>query len=445
MSNALAIAAVTATLRQILLKGIAQDLNDPDLNDATVTILPLDKARGNNTNNQLNLFLYQIQRNAAWVNSDMPRQVGSGEMGFPPLPLNLWYLLTAFGRDDDSDNSAQPFGHHVLGKAMSILHDHPVLSAAEIFAATDTILTKSDLDEQIERIRITFQPLSVEEIYRLWTGFATPCRLSAAYEVAVTLIESTRPSRTPLPVLTRGPQDKGIGAVASPPPLLSEALPPTLLAAAGQGDDTILDGQRLTRLAAARLGDDVTLNGQQLNNNSFVARFSSSRLSAPNDIAPKAGGKATRIMVHLASLAEDPNALIKWMPGYYTVSLVINRPNLPAWTTNEVPMALAPVITVSPSSASAGNITLNISCAPRLREEQRVFLLFGDGSPIQPQSLVNPADTSQPTRLAFLIPGATPGTYVVRLRVDGVDSLPVVLTGTPPVMAFDPLQKVTVT
>ena len=100
MSNALAIAAVTATLRQILQQGIASDPNDPDLSDAKVTILPLDKARGTNTaNNQLNLFLYQIQRNGAWVNSDI--QVKSGETGFPPLPLNLWYLLTAFGRNDD--------------------------------------------------------------------------------------------------------------------------------------------------------------------------------------------------------------------------------------------------------------------------------------------------------------------------------------------------------
>ena len=234
--------------------------------------------------------------------------------------------------------------------------------------------------------------------------------------------------------------------MVSPPPLLNEALPPTLLAAAGQGDDTALDGQRFTRLAAARLGDDVTLNGQQLNNDSFVVRFSSPRLSAPNDLAPKAGGQATRIAVHLANFPEDPNALVKWVPGYYSVSLVINRPNLPAWTTNEVPLALAPVIKVSPNSAPAGDITLNILCTPRLQKEQRVFLLFSDGSPVQYQSLENnPANTTEPTRLTFRVPGATPGSYLVRLRVDGVDSLPVVFTGNLPDMVFDPTQKVTVT
>jgi hypothetical protein len=426
MSNALAIAAVTATLKQILQQGVAQDPSDPDLSDATVTILPPDKARGVNSANQLNLFLYQIQRNAAWVNSDMPRQVLSGETGFPPLPLNLWYLLTAFGRNDDSDNSLQPFGHHLLGKAMSILHDHPVLSAADIIAATQTILPASDLDRQIERVRITFQPLSVEEIYRLWTGFATAYRLSAAYEAAVTLIESKRPTKAPLPVLTRGQKDKGVTAVASPPPLLNEASPPP-------------------PFAAARLGDDITLSGQQLNNDPVLVRFNNFRLPAPNDLPPKAGGTATRIIAHLeADLAKDPDALIKWVAGYYTVSLVVKRPGLPVWTTNEVPMPLAPTITISPPNAPAGDITLTVTCAPRVLAEQRVLLLFGDRQ-MPVESLTNPSDKSRPTTLTFVVPAATVGSYLVRLRVDGVDSLPVTLTGTPPTMAFDPNQTVTVT
>src|SRR5450631_1451520 len=244
MSNALAIAAVTATLKNLLQAITA----DGDLNDASVTILPLDKARGTNTANQLNLFLYQIQRNPAWVNSDMPRQVQPGETGIPPLPLNLWYLLTAFGKNDDSDNSAQAYGHHVLGRAMSILHDHPVLSAADIITATHTLLPASDLDRQIERIRITLQPLSVDEIYRLWTGFATPYRLSAAYEVAVTLIESTRTARAPLPVLTRGQNDKGIASqpdLTPPYPALTAIAPPN-------------------KQPSARLNDLVTLSGNNL-------------------------------------------------------------------------------------------------------------------------------------------------------------------------------------
>ena len=123
MSNSLAIAAVTATLQSILQQNVVLD---PDLNDTTVTILPLDRARGTNTHNQINLFLYMIVRNAAWVNADMPRQVKPGEVAISPLPLNLYFLMTAFGRDDDA---TQPFGHELLGKAMSVFYDHPCCRA----------------------------------------------------------------------------------------------------------------------------------------------------------------------------------------------------------------------------------------------------------------------------------------------------------------------------
>ena len=175
MSNSLAIAAVTATLQSIL---TAEVTADPDLNDTTVTLMPLDKARGTNTNNQLNLFLYQVLRDAAWSNQNMPRQTQSGETAFPPLPLNLFYLITAYGRDNDV---ARPFGHELLGKAMGVLHDHAVLSPDEIKAASAGALSRSDLDQQIERIRITLQPLSLEEISKLWTGFATQYTITECF------------------------------------------------------------------------------------------------------------------------------------------------------------------------------------------------------------------------------------------------------------------------
>jgi len=153
------------------------------------------------------LFLYQVLRSAAWTNQSIPRQSQPGESPAPLLPLNLWYLLTAYGRDDDA---TQPFGHQLLGRAMSVLNDYPILSPDDIRSATTASLPRADLDKQIERVRITLQPLSVEDISKLWTGFATQYRLSAAYEISVALIESTLPAKTPLPVLTRGKGDQGV-------------------------------------------------------------------------------------------------------------------------------------------------------------------------------------------------------------------------------------------
>jgi hypothetical protein len=124
MSNSLAIAAVTATLSRLLEQG-----SSADLPGTIVTTKPPEKAR-TGTGNQLNLFLYQTTPNAAWRNQPLPSQIKSGETGFPPLPLNLYYLVTAYGQNDDDI-----FSHRLLGRAMSMLHDHAVLDADEIKAA----------------------------------------------------------------------------------------------------------------------------------------------------------------------------------------------------------------------------------------------------------------------------------------------------------------------
>lgn len=411
MSNSLAIGAVTATLRNLLERGLIADLPD-----AKVTTKPLDKARDNNNGNQINLLLYQMVPNAAWRNMDMPRQVKPGETGQPPLPLDLYYLVTAYGRNDDD-----VLGHRLMGRAMSILHDHPLLGADEIKAA----LLNSDLHEQVERVRITPQPLSLDEMSKLWTTFQTQYRISAAYQVAVVLIESTRLARAPLPVLKRGEEDRGAAVLASPSPTLTEVRPP--------------DPQ-----PSARLGDDLTIHGLNLNSDGLTVRFSSLRLPVPIEVKPLPGGTATQITAHLPSRAEDPGALAKWAPGFYTLALVVKRPNLPTWTTNEVPFALAPTIAIAPMSAPPGDISLTVTCSPRLRDGQGVLLLFGERQ-ISVRTISTPADPSMPTTLTFLVPAATEGTYVVRLRVDGVDSLPFVRTGTPPRLEFDANQKVKIT
>src|SRR5262249_38283665 len=130
MSNGLAIAAVTATLQNLLVKGITIENR---LEDTIVTIMPLDKARpATETKNKLNLFLYHPMPRAASRNMDVAPRSKPGEISMPPLGLNLYYLLTAFGQNGDISG---PFSHHLLGRAVSILHDHPILGAEEIKVA----------------------------------------------------------------------------------------------------------------------------------------------------------------------------------------------------------------------------------------------------------------------------------------------------------------------
>lgn len=411
MSSSLGIAAVTATLHHLIEKGI-----EPEGAGIPVTTRPPDKARnGANAPNQINLFLYQTMPNGAWRNMDIPRQVRPGETGHPPLALNLYYLVTAYGENDDDVK-----GHRLLGRAMSILDDFPVLGSDEI---NQILLTESGLREQVERVRITPQSLSLDELSKLWTTFQTQYRISAAYQVSAVLIESTRPTKAPLPVLKRGEADRGVTAVAGAAPHLKEV--------------------RLPRSQpAARLGENIVLIGDQLTTVDTVTRFTGLRLPNPIELPPTAGDTAGELRAHLPDKTEDPNALSRWAPGFYTLALVVRHSGTPP--SNELAVALAPQITVIPLTAAAGTVNLTITCEPRVIVGQRILLLF-DERQFEPQTVTSPANTAQPTTLTFAVPNVAAGKYPVRLRVDGVDSIPVTYTGTPPVPSFDPNQQVTIT
>lgn len=422
MSNARALAATTATLRNLLLTNIP--LVDTDLVDLEVTTQPLDLARKNVTKAQLNLFLYQTVISAAWRNQDVPAQVRPGETGAPALALSLHYLITAYGRGDSDNDSVS---HRVLGGAMAVLHDHPLLGSAEIAAA----MVGNDLGNQVERVRITPQIVSVDEMSKLWTTFQSQYRISAAYEVGVILIDSRRPARAPLPVLTRGPGDHGPIAVAGLAPVLGELRTPRAQ-------------------SAVRLGEEVVLAGDNLTVADTAVVFSSGPLDPDIVLVPLAGQPGT-LRVHIDDVAEDANALSRWHPGYYRVTLTQTRAAVPPISSNALPFALAPRITVSPTVAALGDIALTLTCAPRIRAGQRVVLIFGDRQ-IGPDTVDTPADPALPTTLDFTVPATNAagdpvtvaGDYVVRLRVDGVDSIPVVYTGTPPIPTFDATQTVVV-
>ena len=181
MSNALAIAAVTATLRRVLDRGL-----NVDVPGTLVRTRPPDQVRDREAN-QVNLFLYQTTPNAAWRNIDLPGRssTGSEPAGPPPLALNLYYLVSAYGRDGDD---LDPISHRLLARAMAILHAHAVLDPAEIRSA----LPGNDLHAQAERVKITLQPLSLEELTKLSSAFQAPYRISVAYEVSVVLIGGVR-------------------------------------------------------------------------------------------------------------------------------------------------------------------------------------------------------------------------------------------------------------
>ena len=390
MSNSLAIAAVTATVRNLLDKGITALT---DLSDTKITTLAPDKARATLTANQLNIFLYQASINAGLRNAGTPGAE-------PPLALNLSYLLTAWGRGDD-----EVFAQRVMGRAMSILHDHPLLGADEIKAA----LPPSDLGDQPERVRISPQPLSLEELSKLWTTFQTNYRLSTAYQASVVLIESSRPARAPLPVLA--PVVAVQPDLVPPYPTLTGATPPFV-----------------------RLGETLTLTGHHLEGDTVQLKFLNRNLSATAPLPAMAPSTSTEVRAGI------PNDAANWPAGYYSVSAIISHAGQDDSLTNDLPFALAPAIVsvVPPNPVRDGNgdVTLAVSCSPEVRPNQRASLLLG-GREIVAESHALPTGT-----LTFVVRAAPAGQSFIRLRVDGVDSILVDESGPTPV--FDPTQRITI-
>ena len=431
MSNPLAIAAATATLRSLLLHGLG--ISD-------VTTKPPDVARKGLSSNQVNLFLYQTALDPAWRNQDVPSKVKPGETGQPSLALRLHYVLTAYGENED-DSKAQ----ELLGRAMSVLHDHPVLGADEIKLATETDVAGSDLHEQVERVRLSLQPFSLEELSKLWLTFQISYRLSATYQVDVVLIDSTRSARTPLPVLTRGPGDSG-------PVAQSDLIPPfpTLEAIA-------VPGGRL----AALLNDQLIIAGHHLALDSgdpaqvrVAVQFVTSRLAQPlSGLVALANRTGAQLKVTL------PHPGGSYYPaGLYQVSALVQPVGFPDQTrpTNTLPLLLAPTLVkinatalpvppaalVSVARASVvnglGDAALHITCSPQVLPDQSAALLLGN---LAIEADPHPVQTDT---LTFVARKVAAGTYRLRLRIDGVDS-PIIDTSNPAQPKFDDSLRVTLT
>ncbi len=406
MSNQFSIAAVTLTLHSLLdkIENIDQTAGFAQLpvslrpqHGVEVTSLPLEKAcEYKKDTNQVNLFLYHVEHSAAWRNMDIPGSVKQGETGSTPLALNLYYILTAYG-----EGGSELIGHLLMGEAMSIMHDHTLLGREELKAVCEI----SGLHKQVERLRIRPQPISLDEVAKLWTGFQTQYRLAAAYEVAVLLIESNRPARTPLPVLTRGGKDalgneKGIIVQANLIPPY-----PTL--------ETITFPDTQT---GALLADPLTVTGHHLDGAGVTVCFGHGHLEDALEVTLSAGDWTDK---QLSVGIPDQPAL--WPAGFYTMTARLTDAGGNERTSNGLSFMIMPTITapisIAPESSPVG-FRATVTCSPQVLPEQRASLLLGDR-----EIMADDHSTGKNDTLTFLLTDVAPGDiFYVRLRIDGVDS-----------------------
>lgn len=453
MSNALAIAAVSAILRDLMESALGGGkVGKP----AIVAISSPDQINMDNEKDPLlNLFLYNVMPNPGWRNVGLPsRDLHGGWLSNPPLAIDLYYMLTAYGKDDYQ-------AEIMLGYAMQALHENPVLPREDIrkfFTKNLPLpeklkpLANSDLADQLELIKITPHQLSTEEISKLWTAFSAHYRPSVAYHVSVVLIEGKKPAKSPLPVLTRGPPDKLTGregGVTSQPSLRPQY-------------PTLVEAKPPNQQIAVRMGDELTLLGYQLEGTAVTVLFthlpSMRKLELP---AIKGSSSSDQIKVKIP--ADPPPAILpspdddpdKWAIGIYRVAATINKQGKTEnVVTNELSILLAPRIVrqkLNPpppppapqdelihfEKDGAGNVTkFVVICSPKVWKGQTAKLIVGSfeiaADPIPAKSNNIDFEIKPSKNLS----GAN---QPVRLQVDGVESILIDRNKSPP--EFDDSQR----
>jgi hypothetical protein len=205
MSNFLAIGGVSATF-QALLRDRMELPQGMARSDLQVTIgVPQAEELSQPEPTRINLFLYRVTENGSLKNQIIPGQGHPSDYGHPPLSLVLHYLVTAYGATDDNGISNETRSQFLLGAAMRVFHDHPIITETLVTIqppAGQTILHQS-LRGEFERVKLCLDPISLEDLSKVWTALTRPFRLSAAYTVSVVQIESRWLQTQAEPVQTR--------------------------------------------------------------------------------------------------------------------------------------------------------------------------------------------------------------------------------------------------
>ncbi|MEQ8651704.1 MAG: DUF4255 domain-containing protein [Kiloniellales bacterium] len=427
MSNALAIAGVTAVLRDLLNDGLINH-NVAGVVGSTVSVSvgPPDRvlSNGDSETSQLNLFLYQVTPNSGWRNEALPSRDGSGRnrLTNPPLALDLHYLLSAY-------SGADLHGEILLGYGAQLLHETPVLSRAAIRTALTPspdvgttlppalrALADCGLAEQVEQIKITPNQLDGEQMSQLWSATQSSYRPSAAYRASVVLIEAVEPSVAALPVLSRGPvdplsgRDRGVAVQSGLVPAL-----PTLESVQPAGSQTVV-----------QLGQSVTLSGHHLAGSGREVVLRNDRFGIDETIAANAGSADDAIVFTI-----PPAAAADVPVGIYEVFARLTRPGeSDPRVTNSLSLLIAPEISGLPISIpadGAGTASFSLAFTPSLRAGQSVDLLLGQAA-VQPEAFTAPVAS-----LDFVIDEAPLGDHLARLRIDGIESPIIDRSATPPV------------
>lgn len=151
-------------------------LKDIEINDHgdTLNVIfdspgDMDEATHQSQKPFLSVFLYQTTINTQ-LRNEPARPVGTSQLKYPPLILDLYYLFTAHA--DGSD--ARETELMIMEEVMRTFHDYAVFKKEDLadgLAGTDN-----------ENIKIVPNVLSMDDLNKIWATFPNkPFKLSLAY------------------------------------------------------------------------------------------------------------------------------------------------------------------------------------------------------------------------------------------------------------------------
>ena len=392
MSNHLAIATVTAALNESLQAGLIMDVPG----STVTTVRPDALSNGNQGGPKVNIYLYQVTPNAAWRNADLPTRRSDGTMvQRPQAGLDLHYLLSCYG------DEAQYLPQRMLGSLVRSLHARPVLTRRRVRDAVSNAsdyLGGSNLADAVELVKFTPISLSLEELSKLWSVFfQTPYALSVAYQATVVLIES---EDTPWPVLP----------VRKPKLYVSPFRQPRIeRAVSSQGQNLpVIFGETLI-IEGRDLQGDITrvhVGGAELE--PAAENLSNTRISLPlTDPALRAGAQGVQV-VHQELLGDPPT------PHRGVESNVTAIVLRPAIENLQTAVGL-------PDGESGRQLIVRLK--PVTGPSQRVAVLLNGLAGGSTAVISAPPREQASDSLAFPLTGVGSGAYLVRVQVDGAETV----------------------
>jgi hypothetical protein len=398
MSNYLAIATVTATLQRILQSSVQVDVDG-----ARVTTVRPDRLNSATPEAGVNAYLYEVLLNNAWRSNDLRNRYTDEKYAKrPQIGLDLCYLLSSYG------NEVELEPQRLMGSIVHTLNSQsiftPEMIRETLTDSTFTFLADSNLAEQVEVIGISPLSLSIEEISKIWTVFfQTPYSLSIAYKVSVVLIESGVVIKKPLPVRGLQPHVTPSQPAISQVKTLAELakLSPTQLASTGLilADSTLLiQGNNLdAEVTQVRVGD-AKLTPQTATDRQITLNLSSSPIESL-----RAGVQSLQVIHPQKHVSSN-------------IVPIILRPTIEEVT----------VLNIQGKGDEPRQADVTVLVNLTINKTQQVTLILTELSLGQfaGHSYAQTKNRRAHSRsITFGITDCLPGSYLVRLLVDGAESL----------------------